>query len=746
MSDFRAVGGEDVGAGRAGVSHSSTGSQQILQVITALNLIRMSLGMYPPGHSRITESIDQALEMIQKIFRRKTELFIGFAGDSFTFGETASDKEKKNAAFRDYARCLNNLHVVNFTMHRSLKKKDLLEFNRILNTKPADIWALGKVEVAIAAAGVTCIKVKAIDTDQFRLGAKKEILQTRADLKGKDANFWQDFITHLTSNSLRQIQNIDIPTDQEKLDPAEAVRFINRQREKWPSAVLSYEKMLHEYLSEVTKGRQIGSEKSDALASVNSLIGDLHPELKKQLIDVVERQFTFHPDTVFSEEDLKCFPRDLFMEIIRRTDESDAQLSPALVNLLKKMTGIHEVFPSSDQAKEKEFSSKEMETLLKREEYEKYVPEDYDRLLKKAAESVSSDEDIAESQFPVQEYLKTFTHEHVEFRICQLVFCLMDEDLSAEDYRACSKRLLQFLPELLKTGQFLFLTEVLESLRRHGREKPIESIRQNALSLLRTLSEKESIAKYVTPFILERTGEPAVIAKFLLAGGIQHLSWLFDLYLDPKAPLSATIARIIKGFGRSATEEAVRRLPDRDSQTIIRLLTLIREMADKSVASSLNALFHHRDWTVRREVIKTLIEFDDPAVIALLRESLKAENHDEVMEAVGLSCRYRVSDLLEDLTSMLKTFAIRDENTILNEWIVGELAKTGHPSVIPHLERIAAAWFSLSPKPLSEMKLALYRQLRHFPKNQILKLLKIGNRSRNKEIRTISAKLLKSKE
>ena len=32
-----------------------------------------------------------------------------------------------------------------------------------------------------------------------------------------------------------------------------------------------------------------------------------------------------------------------------------------------------------------------METLLKREEYENYVPEDYDRLLKKAAETSSSD-------------------------------------------------------------------------------------------------------------------------------------------------------------------------------------------------------------------------------------------------------------------------------------------------------------------------------------------------------------------
>ena len=631
-------------------------------------------------------------------------------------------------------------------MHRGLKKEDLREFNRILSAKPADIWALGKIESVFTGAGITGIKVKVIDADHFRLGEKKEVIQTKVEQKVKDEHFWQEFFARLKSEALMRSQSDGIPTDQEKMDPVEAIRFLNKQREHWPSAVFSYEKMVHDYFSEIPKGRQISPEKFEALTGVNSLVSDLNPELKKQLIDVVERQITLHPDTALMAENLKCFPDDIFKEIIRQTNERGAQISPALVNLLKKMAGIQEAPASPDGLKEKDFSSKDVETLLKREEYENYVPEDYARLLKKAAETSSSDEEFDESQFPLHEHLITLTYEHVDFRICQLIHSLMDEEIAEEDYLVCSGKLARSLPELLKGGQFPFLTTVMETLRRHAREKPIENIRQKALSLLRSLSEKETIARTVAPFILKGTGEPAVLTTFLISSGVQNLSWLFDLYLDPKASLSATITEIMKGFGRSATEEAVKRLPEQDSQTIIRLLTFIREMDDRSVASSLKNLFHHEDWTVRREVIKTLIQFDDPAVIELLRESLKAENHDEVLEAVGLSCRYRVADLLEDLTSMLKTFVIREENAILNEWIVGELVKTGHPSVIPHLERIAATWFTFSPKSLSRMKVALYRNLRHFPKNQVLKLLQKGNRSRNKEIRTICIKILKSKE
>jgi hypothetical protein len=735
--------GEATVSGRMGANPSSAGSQHVLPVITALNLIRMNLGMYPPGHTRIAESIDYTFDMIQKLLRQKNELLIGFAGDTLSFGETATDKENKSSAFQDYARCLNHLRIVAFTLHRGFKKQDLLEFNRILSAKPADIWAMGKIESVFERAGITGIKVKVIDADHFRLEEKKELTRTRVDPNVKDEHFWEGFFAHLKAETLKRRQDGGLPPDQGNMDAAEAIRFLNKQREQWPSAVLSYEKMVHGYFSDISKGMPAGIEKLQTLTSVNSLSADLHPDLRKQMIDVVERQLAVHPNTALVADNLKCFPQEMFREIIRQTSERGSQISPALVNLLKKMTGSQDAQVSTDPEMEKDFSSADMQTLLNREKYEKYVPEDYDRILKKAAATPFSGEGGDESPFPVDEYLKTLTHEAVDFRICRFIHSLMDRQITDEEYFACYGKLTRSIPELLRGGQFPFLTSLMETLHRHAREKPSEPIRQKALSLLRSLMDKETIARHVAPFILHGAGNLSEMKTFLISSGVQNLSWLFDLYLDPKGTSPTTIIETMKGFGRNTTEEAVKRIPGRDSRTIVRLLTLIREMADRSVVSSLKNLFHHEDWKVRREVIKTLAEFGDPAVIGLLRKSLKAENHEEVLEAVSLACRYRVNDFLEDLTSMLKSVVIRKESVRLNEWIVGELAKTKNPSVIPYLERIAAAWFSFSPKHLARMKVALYRNLNHFPKNQIRKLLQKGYRSRNKEIRMACAKILK---
>ena len=235
---------EDAASGRTGVTPSTTVSAQLLPVINALNLVRMNLGMYPPGHTRISESIDYASDMIQKILEKNNEWLVGLAGDTLTFGETASDKEKKNTAFREYALCLNALRIVSFTLHRGLKKEELLEFNRILLAKPADVWAMGKIESVFAHAGIKNISIKVIDTDHFRLGEKKEILQPKVVLKVKNEQFWEEFFVHLKSEASTRSGSDGIPTDQGKLDPVEAIRLINKQREQWPSAVVSYEKMV----------------------------------------------------------------------------------------------------------------------------------------------------------------------------------------------------------------------------------------------------------------------------------------------------------------------------------------------------------------------------------------------------------------------------------------------------------------------------------------------------------------------
>ena len=712
----------------AGGKPSSAELKQMPHIIAALDMVRMSLGMYPPGHTKITESFDSAFAIIQKALNNRSELTFDVTGETLLFGGTVLDK--KNAAVRAYARTLNNFRILSLSLHSGLKKKDLMEFNRILCSKPSDIWVQGKIEGILAKAGVGSIKVKEADAGIYNLTGNRKIFQDEAQKKIKGEKLWQDFISRLKES--------------DNVDSKEAVRVLNEQRQHWQVATLNYEEMIQDYFQKIDEGREISAENQETLTKVSGSIKDLHPDLKKQFLEVVERQVSLQPGKALIMENLKCFPREIFLEIVNQANERKSQISPALIMILQKMSKVEDDKTVDKEMSGKDLSHEDMAKLLKREEHEKYVPEEYDQILKKAARTSHSDSDIDEDKFPVQEYLKTITEDETGFRICQFLLALVDEETTDEVYLAYATKLTLAVPELIKAGQFSFLTDVMETLRRHGREreKSSEKIRQKAISSLKPFSDQIYMAKYVAPFILRGLTDTNVLTKFLTASGSQNVPWLFDLYLNSASTASAALVDILKSFGRNATDEALKRLTGQSPPKIVQLLTFLRATADKSVVTYLKDLFDHEDWNVKREVIETLFYYNDPAAVDILRKSLKSRNREELLNAVSLTCKYRVRALINDLITLLKTSFISEEDAILNNWIIKQIGATGDPAFVPCLEKISQIRFSLTPQQLSRMKLILYGSLVNFPRESVQKMLEQGKRSYNRKIKALCMNIL----
>jgi|SRR3989339_24210 len=718
--------GGNTGDTKAGDKPASEEFRQILRLVAALNMIRMNLGMYPPGHIKITESFNSAFAIIEEALSNRSELTLEVAGNALRFGETVLDN--RNTAIRDYVRTLKNLRILSVSFHSGLRKEELLEFNRILSSKPADIWAEGKIEGILAKAGIIGIKVKEANADIYSQTRESRVVREKAIKKTTGKEFWKDFLARLP--------------EPDRLHPAAALQNLNEQRELWQAAAINYEAVIHEHFKAVREGRAVSAEQRETLTEVSLFIKELHPDLKEQFLEVVERQVALQPDNALIMENLKCFPRDIFLDIVNKANEGNNQISPALIMILQKLSTAEDKAIDS-RARGEDISHQDMEKLLKREEHEKYIPEEYDQILKRAAQTAHPDTD-GEERFPIQEYLKTITEDQLALRICQFLLALMDQETTDEGYFLYATRLTRAVPELIKSGQFPFLTDVMETLRRHGREggEYSEKIRQEASASLKPFSDQASMEKDVSPFILRGLTDIPVMTKFLTTSGPQNIPWLFDLYLDPRCPVSTELIGILKEFGTDAIDEAVRRLTGQSSQKIVQLLIFLRATADKSIVASLKGLFDHEDWIVRIEVIETLFYYNDPAAVALLRKSLGSTHHEELFTAVSLTCRYRVKDLINHLLSLLKTFVIREKDTLLNDWILTQMGATGDPVFVPFLEKISRIRFSFTPGQLFRMKLSLYGSLVNFPRESVQQILERGKRSYHRKIRSLCMKIL----
>jgi hypothetical protein len=662
-------------------------------------------------------------------------MIIGVAGKKIMLNENVLDK--KNNAFHEYAHALNVFRVISLSLKRTITRKDLFQFSRILSSKPSDIRAMGKLEDLLARSSVNGIQVKTIDADYFQLTDEKKTLK-----KIVDENFWLEFISRTAFHASRmELKNYDAEKSANS-DLQEDIRTLNDKRQYWQKAVLSYENMIQDYLYKIQTGRQVSAEKYEALAKIANLIKSFHPDLKEQLLEVAERQLSLQPETALVLKNLKCFTKEMIQEIVYLANEKKSQISPALIMLLQKLSAIEDGRNVHEKVDRQNMTSSEMEKLLKREGHEEYIPEKYGQLLKKLSGSSSTANDVAEDAFPLSVYLKTIDDGYIDFRICELVLALMEEEADEENYLAYSTRLALVIPALLEKGQFSFLISVIETLRRHGQDKTSEKIRRQALSVLSILADHDTIARYITPFILGGRDNTTVVTKFLVMSGVQNIPWLFDLYLDPTTTASDTLMDIIKGFDSDAVDEASKRLENQTPLKSLRLLAFFRKVGNHSTIPLLKELYEYDDFNVKKEVLEILFLFKDSAAIDLLRKSLHSSNREDVLQAVNLTFLYEVRDLMGELMSLLKTFYIREEDAILNEWIVRGLGNTGNPWAVPYMEMIMAVRFTLSPQWLSQMKEILYESLEHFPRQTVQSLLERGSKSWNRRIRANCLKII----
>jgi hypothetical protein len=683
--------------------------RQVLRAITHLNLIKTNLSIYPSGHIRIKESVDNAYDIIQDIHRKRPEVTIGVAGETLMFGETILDK--KNIALRDYARSLNKFLILVFCLKKGITREDLLEFNRILSSNPSDIWSTGRIDTVLAKRKITGIVVKGIDADVLNLMDNNEFLRDVVPKHGKGEDSWQEFIASLllrASGSTRQ----GAGQDDFQAPPALVRGHLAKPQQVKPLA-WDDGNMRQAPSRRSPPGAHRESEKSDALSSTNNLLQELHPALKEQLIAAAGKQIAPPPEVALVRENLPSFSQEMLLSMIQRENARKGRMSPSMLSLLNKLASAENTMPVKEHISGDVMSPQEIGSLFRSEQYEKYVPGDYETILKEAADASTVDPN--EDNSFIKNYLKTITDEHIILRISQFILEAMDGTQTEETYLNYSQKLGLYIPELFRAGHFSFLTEVIDHLRRHGREKPFTECRQAAMSLLNSFSNSETIAGHLTPFIVNGSGDVNALAKLLTTSGIQHVSWLFDLYLGLPAPPSEALIDILKAFDRAAYDEACKRLSDQRQESIIRLLTFFQSIGNRTIVPTLKDLFEHQDFRVKRRVIEAYIQFEERcSAAALLRARLRSPHRQEVLYAITLICCYGFMELLGDMMSLMKTSRIREQDTALNEFIVSGLAATGDPAVVPYLKKIAGRRLSLSPIRMARLKRIITEELSNF--------------------------------
>ena len=775
------------------------------QLIYALNYIKMQVGMYPEGHSMISQGLDSVLDVLQEIFALKGQITINVEDDALYVGEDILDKKNRN--HRQFAKSLNDLYITSITLSKGLTRDELLKFQNILVMKSSDILVLGNIEKVFADTFIAHIKVKGLDlgnfsstdekiidreslkdkkpkvkgpdvgdfsstdekiTDRESLKDKKpkmngpdvsyfsstdEKITDREELEDKkqfEDELWRKFTSSLITQSSDKGEQKSRSPEYSNIDSHDFVKLLNEETINWDVFLNDYRSMIIQYLRSEDEEKKPTVE--NIIFRIDSLVKDFHPQLKQQMFHVTENELSSLPPSIIKSNKISCFNYETVAGILRGASDEKRGISPSLTLLFQKLSTIHDkssdgsgkaVLNGSSQINETFTSAKEIEKLIEREQYESYVPADYKEILRRQSMVVDVDEKMNKEHFILGEHINTLEDTSLNLQISKLFIALMNEDLNEDEYREISIYITKNISDLILSGYFSFLTDVLNTYKRHSQEKPSEKIRRLADSGITVFHDTKTLSRDLKPLFLQGIQLDSLVG-FVVACGSQNIPWLLDLYLETWSPKGqAMIVEVLRYFREEAISNVLNRLSEISIQFIKKLLILLQLIGDADVIPYVRPFADHPDITVRLEAISTLLRFKDHDAKALLQQAVFSKDRSESTQAIVLACEYKITDICVKLIPLIRTNIILKKDLTFNELIITEVVKTRDPQIIQYLEKLAGTRWSLSPRRLSRTKMALLNAIELYAPPKAVKLIKICLYSKNKQIKTLCVELMK---
>jgi hypothetical protein len=735
------------------------------KLIYALNYIKMQVEMYPEGHRMISHGLDIVSDVLQEIFALKGQITINVKDDALYVGEDILDNKSRNN--EQFAKWFNDLYLTSITLSKGLTRDDLLKFLNIIAMKTSDIMVAGNIEKLFAEKRIAHIKVKGFDLSSLvsrdmkipERERLKNIKKTEAqiadpekseDNKSFEEESWQKFIHSLIAESIGEEEQKSRFPKSFNIDSQNFIKRLNEETIDWDVFLNHYRSMITQYFHSEDEREKSTSEK--IIFRIDNLVKNFHSQLKQKVFSITEKEISLLSPSIIKSDKLNGLGYEMITEMLRRASNEKRGMSPSLSLLFQTLSKTYDrlsdgsekdVLNGSSLIDEIPISAKDIEKLIEREHFESYVPADYEELLRRQTMLIADDKKMNVEGFIIENHIGSLEDENLNFQISRLFLAIMDEDLNEDEYQEISIYITQGISEFISLGYFSFLIDVLDTYRKHAREKHSKKIQNLADSGIKIICNTNNLLQDLKPFFRQGISMNSLI-DFVVACGAQNIPWLLDLYMETHSPKGqAMLVEVLRHFREEAASNVLKRLPETSTHFIKKFLILLQLIGNADVVPYIKTFVSHPDLTIKLEAIRTLLRFKDPDAKVLLQEAVFSKDPSESAQAIVLAYDYRIMDLCVKLIALIKTVMISNQDLEFNEFIITEAVKTRDPQILPYLEKMAGTRWSLSPGRLFLTKMALLNAISLYAPPNAIKLIRMCLSSGNKQIKALCSELMK---
>jgi hypothetical protein len=685
--------------------------------VIELNISRRSVGMYPPEHPIVRQAIDRALQHLLKLFEIRPGITLGIAKDALIIDEYTLDR--RNPVFREFAKFLHAKGIAAITFTLGLNQTEMLRFHEIITSQDGPS---GKELAELAGRDMVHISFSPIDLSKFFFveGMQRD--------EGARGNIWEDYVYGLLEGKLSGDDGPDILSI-----PVETVADAVNTGVSAQTGEETYDRVITAYMRKKDESR-ISRETFDKFFS---FIERLRPEIKRQFLARTGARLS--EDIGKVENVISEMSPESFQKVAELFTEHDSFIPVNMKNLIDKLASIKQTktsyfdffYQQSAVLDDIELGD-EVIQLFGEDHFHSYVSREYQKEL----EQMLAAKTIDRSSFSA--FNKECAEEAIDSAVLDIMLELLYTDfITSEDYLKIITRLSDFMHVFLDTGRFEEILEAYNTLSSHGLSG---KFRHEASSTVEYFFHSpDFVTRLVDAFRLwgRRERDGAIrLAKALRRSLIDPLLDALAEEQDPS--MRKFFLSVLEAIGSDVVPHAVKRLSDTRWYVIRNMLCLIRDCNGRKEVDRVRTFVKHQNADLRMEALRTLLHFRAPDAVLFLRSFLQSEEPGIRRGAIKLAGNFRVLDAVPHLIRMVEKRDLFGTEAFHKIDCVKALGEIGDGRAINSLLKIYNAKSLLYRGTLEELKVEIFKNLHNYPFDQVKRLIDLGMRSKNEEIRTLS--------
>jgi len=682
------------------------------QVVFALNIARRQVATYPADHPAVAPALGRFLNTLCDLLEFQDELTIGVARNTLLVGPGLLDR--KNAVYRDLAEKLFSAEIAAVSFHRDLTADELQVFLAALALQPEDLRRSGGFQHALAAAGVTHLEVRTIDYGAFVPAEVETLTETDAEAERDQGDLiWLHLIDGLLAGDL---VTGDAPASSPaRIAPERLAELVNQRDNRQGSDTgEDYDRTITSYLQQLDREELDKRARMDSFAKLAEFIQRLDPSIRRQFLNSTFRSLGDRED--LANQVLGAISGDMLLEFLNDVDDPRLSVPPVIVNLIGKLAEHQGPDPEKRRVTPRQGYSEgdlrqRIRTLFREDRSVQFLSSDYQAFLQSALNTppaLELDPQLA------GELMETMQGHQLETRFCSIILELVDADPLCDDADVLQLNLVELIRYFLETGDFPALRATHRRLKRHFDESEPFSV-PLAREALAAYAEPDFVAEVIRGFSdWERSKHEQIRALVSDVGApfvdplLDHLAEEGNMYLRQYYLLC------LQDLGPAIRDSVVRRLRDDRWYVVRNLVILLRHLNDRSVLPSIGHLFNHSQPQVQREVLQTLLHYEEPRAVRYLLKELAENDLRRRLNAVLLAARCHDREVIHRLLSLLEE-GVAERTFDLQRTVIRTLGTIADPVALPRLEDLLERKSLLHPVLQRRLKAEIVRSIPKYP-------------------------------